>query len=413
MKKLGVIFLILALIGGGFFYMKKKKTKELIPVKTVKVKRGEVKNIVEASGMMKPQVGAKVKVGARISGTVIKENVKVGDYVKKGDLIAVIDNRELGENLKVARANLEEIKKIYPKKIETQKLAIETAEASLKTAQAKLETEKHNFELKKWEFERQQKLLKEGFTTEADFKKAKTALETAKNNLKVAEEAVKQAKLAVEKEKKALKQLETEYKAKLTQAEAQYKQAKIRFSYSYIYAPKSGIISYVSTQEGETVVAGMNAPEFVTILDPEKLENWIYVDETEIGKIKKGQKVVFTVDTYRDKKFKGSVVEIYPEPTVLNNVVYYIVVARGFNDVSKLKLNMTTHNKIIIGIKKNVLVVPNEAVKWKKGKYVVYKVVGGKVKEVPVKVGWSDDKYMEILSGLKEGDKIAIKVKVK
>jgi len=412
-KKLAGIIAILLIAAGSFFYLKKSKTKELIPVKTVKVEKGEVRNIVEASGMMKPQVGAKVKVGARISGTVEKENVKVGDEIKKGDLIAIIDNRELKENLKIAKANLKETKELYPKKISNQKLAIKTAEASLNTAIAKLEAERHNMNLKKWEFEKQQSLLKDKFTTEANFKQAKTAFENTKMTFKAAEESVKQAKLNLQKEKKVLEQLISEYQSKLSQAEAQYKQAKIRFSYSYIYAPKSGIISYVSTQEGETVVAGMNAPEFVTILDPEKLENWIYVDETEIGKIKKGQNVIFTVDTYRNKKFTGKVVETYPEPTVLNNVVYYIVVVRGFKNASLLKLNMTTHNEIVIGTKNDVLIVPNEAVKWKKGKYVVYKVLNGKVKEVSVKVGWSDDKYMEIISGLKQGDKVALQVKVK
>ncbi|WP_022847042.1 MULTISPECIES: efflux RND transporter periplasmic adaptor subunit [unclassified Desulfurobacterium] len=413
MKKIIALIGIIILIAGGVFIAKRGKSKELIPVKTAKVKRGMVKNVVEASGMMKPQVGAKVKVGARISGTVLKENVKVGDFVKKGDLIAVIDNRELRENLKIAEANLKEIEKNYPKRIKTQELAVKSAEANLKSAELKLKTERANYNLKKWEFERQENLYKTGYTTENAYRQAKAAYENAKNSLKAAEEAVKQAKLALEKEKEALSQLKTEFKEKLKQAKAQYEQAKIRFSYSYIYAPKSGVISYVSTQEGETVVAGLNAPEFVTILVPDKLENWIYVDETEIGKIKKGQKVQFTVDTYRNKTFEGKVVEIYPEPKVLNNVVYYIVVARGFKKAALLKPDMTTHNEIIIGIKKNVLVVPNSAVKWKKGKYVVYKVVNGKVKEVPVEVGWSDDKYMEIVKGLKEGDTIALKVKVK
>jgi HlyD family secretion protein/macrolide-specific efflux system membrane fusion protein len=72
---------------------------------------------------------------------------------------------------------------------------------------------------------------------------------------------------------------------------------------------------------------------------------------------------------------------------------------------------MTTHNQIIAGVKRGVLVVPNEAVKWKNGRFVVYKVVDGKVVEVPVQVGWSDDSYTEIVSGLKEGDEVALSVK--
>ena len=159
------------------------------------------------------------------------------------------------------------------------------------------------------------------------------------------------------------------------------------------------------------MVAGLNAPEFVTILNPEKLENWVYVDETEIGKIKEGMDVEFTVDAYRNRVFKGKVEEIYPKPKVLNNVVYFTVVVRGFKDVRLLHPEITTHNRIIAGVRKHVLVVPNNAVKWKNGKYVVYKVIGGKIKVVPVKVGWSDERFTQILEGFNEGDTVAISVR--
>ena len=409
MKKIIVLLAIVFLIG-GFFFIKSRKKVELVPVQTVEVKKGEVKNVIDATGIIKPQVGGEVKVGARISGTVVKENVRVGDYVKKGDLIAVIDNRELKEELEKAKVRLEEVKRTYPEKIKAQEMKLKSALASLRAAEAKLKAEKENYSLKKWEYERQESLFKIGYTTEQKLKQAKAEFEQARSSLKAAEENLKKAELDVKIEKRNLKELKAKYKSDLETAKAALKQAEIRYSYSYIYAPKSGIISFVSTQEGETVVAGLNAPEFVTILDPEKLENWIYVDETEIGKVKKGMEVEFTVDTYRDKVFRGKVEEIYPKPKVLNNVVYYIVVARGFKDVKLLRPEMTTHNSIIVGIKKNVLIVPNAAVKWKNGKYIVYKVVGKKVVETPVKVGWSDDQFTEVIEGLKEGDVVALKV---
>jgi len=409
-KKLFALLFIVALAAGGF-YLKKRGEEKIVPVETVKVKRGEVKRVIDATGIVKPQVGAEIKVGARISGTVIKENVKVGDYVKKGDLIAVIDNRELRESLKRAEANLREIERTYPKRIEEQALKVKAAQAEVSSAKAKLRAEEENYRLKKWQFERQAELLKEGYTTEEKFRSAKRELQMAESSLKSAKEALKKAELNLKAARAQLERLRAEFQESLKKAEAELKTAQIRYSYSYIYAPKSGIISFVSTQEGETVVAGLNAPQFVTILDPKRLENWIYVDETEIGKVKKGMDVIFRVDAYRDKVFKGKVVEIYPKPKVLNNVVYYIVVARGFKDVELLRPEMTTHNQIIAGVKKNVLVVPNRAVKWKGGRFIVYKVVDGKVIEVPVQVGWSDDTYTEIVSGLKEGDEIAISVK--
>jgi HlyD family secretion protein/macrolide-specific efflux system membrane fusion protein len=409
-KKFVALLLVAALAVGGFFLTRKREEK-IVPVKTVKVKKGEVKRVIDATGIVKPQVGAEIKVGARISGTVVKENVKVGDFVKKGDLIAVIDNRELKESLKRAEANLEEVKETYPRRIEEHELKIKAAEAEVASARAKVKAEEENYNLKKWQFERQAALLKIGYTTEEKFRSAKREFELARSSLKSAKEALKKAELNLKAAEAELSRLKAEFKQNLKKAEADLETAKIRYSYSYIYAPKSGIISFVSTQEGETVVAGLNAPQFVTILDPKKLENWIYVDETEIGKVKKGMEVVFRVDAYRDKVFKGKVVEIYPKPKILNNVVYYIVVARGFKDVELLRPEMTTHNQIIAGVKRGVLVVPNEAVKWKNGRFVVYKVVDGKVVEVPVQVGWSDDSYTEIVSGLKEGDEVAISVK--
>lgn len=411
MKKLIGLALVIVLAVLGFFFFKKGKGEKLIPVKVVKVKKGEVKKVINATGIIKPQVGAEIKVGARISGTVVKENVKVGDFVKKGDLIAVIDNRELKEELKKTEANLKEIEKSYPKRIKEQELKVKASLAELKAAKEKLKAEEENYSLKKWEFERQKELLKEGFTTQEKFKTAKRELALAESSLKSAREEYKKALYNLKSNEQELERLKVEFKENLKKAKADLKSAQVRYSYSYIYAPMSGIISFVSTQEGETVVAGLNAPQFVTILDPRRLENWIYVDETEIGKIKKGMEVLFKVDTYRDKTFKAKVVEIYPKPKILNNVVYYIVVARGFKDVNLLRPEMTTHNQIIAGVRKNVLVVPNQAVKWKNGKYIVYKVIGNKVVEVPVVVGWSDDEFTEIVKGLKEGDKVALSLK--
>jgi len=411
LKKLIGLALVIVLAVLGFFFFKKGKGEKLIPVKVVKVKKGEVKKVINATGIIKPQVGAEIKVGARISGTVVKENVKVGDFVKKGDLIAVIDNRELKEELKKTEANLKEIEKSYPKRIKEQELKVKASLAELKAAKEKLKAEEENYSLKKWEFERQKELLKEGFTTQEKFKTAKRELALAESSLKSAREEYKKALYNLKSNEQELERLKVEFKENLKKAKADLKSAQVRYSYSYIYAPMSGIISFVSTQEGETVVAGLNAPQFVTILDPRRLENWIYVDETEIGKIKKGMEVLFKVDTYRDKTFKAKVVEIYPKPKILNNVVYYIVVARGFKDVNLLRPEMTTHNQIIAGVRKNVLVVPNQAVKWKNGKYIVYKVIGNKVVEVPVVVGWSDDEFTEIVKGLKEGDKVALSLK--
>jgi HlyD family secretion protein/macrolide-specific efflux system membrane fusion protein len=409
-KKLLFFFLLAVLAGATFYGVRKNTGARLVALETVKVKRGKVRKVISATGIVKPQVGAEIKVGARISGTVVKENVRVGDFVKKGDLIAVIDNREPKEELKRARAKLEEVERTYPERIAVKKLKLKEALKKLRIARAKLKAEKENFSLRQWELERQERLFASGYTTQHKLRQARLAFEQAKSSLKVAEEELERAKIGVKVAERELKEAEERFKAELASARANLERARIRYSYSFIYAPKSGIISFVSTQEGETVVAGLNAPQFVTILDPEKLENWIYVDETEIGKVSPGMEVEFTVDTYRGKVFHAKVEEIYPKPERHNNVIYYIVVARGFESPHLLRPEMTTHNSIVAGVKEGVLVVPNSAVKWRNGRYVVYRVENRTVKEAEVKVGWSDDKFTEILSGLREGDTVALKI---
>ena len=179
MKKFLAFLLIVSVSLSSVYYFKSKKGERVVPVETAVVKRGEVKRVIDATGIIKPQVGAEIKVGARISGTVVKENVKVGDYVKKGDLIAVIDNRELREELKKAKAKLEEVKKTYPKRIKAKELRLESALAELRSAEAKLKAKEENYRLKKWELERQEELFKRGYTTEQKLRKARFDLRQA------------------------------------------------------------------------------------------------------------------------------------------------------------------------------------------------------------------------------------------
>ncbi len=414
MKKLLLVLVALSLVILGFYIARKEKQSHLMAASIVQVKVGSVKNIIDATGIVKPQVGAEVKVGARISGTVMKENVRIGDHVKKGDLIAVIDNRALKDDLRKAKTELEKVKLTYPSMISQQELSLKSAVASYKACLSKLKAARENYNLKLWEFNRQVSLFKSGYTTREKLKMSRVELKSAKASLSAARQDLKRAELDINIQRKKLSKLKDDYECDLQTARANFEKAKTNYSYSYIYAPQTGVVSYVSTQKGETVVAGLNAPEFVTILDPNRLEDWIYVDETEIGKVKKGMKAVFTVDAYRNRTFTGRVEEIYPEPQIMNNVVYYIVVVRDIKNVAMLKPGMTTHNTLISGVRKNVLVVPNDAVKWENGRYVVYKVVGKrskKFKVVPVKVGWSDENLTEIKSGLRKGDKIAERLK--
>ena len=130
--------------------------------------------------------------------------------------------------------------------------------------------------------------------------------------------------------------------ADVARAQATLNNADIQRSYATLTAPISGVMGSVSTREGETVAAGLNSPTFVTIIDLERLQVDAMVDEVDIGKVRPGQKAVFTVDAFPAREFPGKVVAIYPKAVLLENVVYYdVVVDIQGNEDKVLRPEMT------------------------------------------------------------------------
>jgi macrolide-specific efflux system membrane fusion protein len=181
-----------------------------------------------------------------------------------------------------------------------------------------------------------------------------------------------------------------------------------QLSYATIVAPISGIIASVSTQEGETVAAGLSAPTFVTIIDLSRLQVDTFVDETDIGRVKNEQPAIFTVDAYPDKEFSGKVIAVYPKAIIQQNVVYYDVIIAITNTEGLLKPDMTASVTISAGNRDNVLSVPNKAVKRESEQKVVYILQNDKAVRKTVKTGWKDSNYTEILEGVTEGETVII-----
>ncbi len=392
MKKIFLFFLLFLFIGISC----KTKKNNPYPSKTTKVERSDVFLEVSATGAVKPQVGAQVKVGARISGKVERLFVTQGDKVIPGQLIAIIEHQDLQKevdkayaNYKDALANLENIKKVYPAKISAQRKKIEAI---------KIELEQIERELKRYE-----SLYKDGLISLTD-------LERIERDYKV-----KRAEL--ESETSTLLALESEYKKELERAEAQvlanknaWEEAKVKLSYAFVYAPIYGVVSEVTTQQGETVVAGLSAPTFITIIDLSKLQIECYVDETDIGKIAIGQQAFFTVDSYPNKIFRAKVKTIYPGAIIKNNVVFYDVVLEILDPYEGvLRPEMTAQVTIIAGKKENVLTVPSSAVKIdSQGNYYVMVKKEKEWEKRIVKVGWESRGKTEIISGLKEGEEVGL-----
>jgi RND family efflux transporter MFP subunit len=348
-KRVLIIAMTIVVIAGGFFIYKKffvKPTTKII--ETAKVEKDIIRGVLVETGIIKPQVGAVVKVGARATGTIEKMNVKIGDRVKRGQVIALIDDREIQQG------------------IDQQNAAIKEAAA--------------NYEYAKINYQRETELLKHEFTTKDAVDKAKSQLDAIKANIE--------------------------------DKTAQLKQLEIKLTYTRIYAPIDGVVSDVTAQEGETIVAGLQVANLVTVLDPTRLEMRIYVDETGIGRVKLKQKVEYYVDTFPDRLFYGTIEKIYPQPVVKDNIVYYLAIVKvSIDDAVFLKPEMTTHVKIIHDEKQNILTVPNAAIKFEKGKQIAYKVIGpSKVQKLELKTGIRGEEKTEIIAGVKEGDELATKL---
>jgi len=366
-KIIFTLFLVIALFGmafAGSFLFRGKKT-ESSSYETVPVKKKNIGSSILATGSVKPIIGAEVKVGARISGKVEHLYANIGDRVEKDQVIAEIEKKDL-------------------------EAQVAQSEANLKASEAGVGVSKASF----WP----------ALSAETDYgATGATYFPNQGDNfagLKVTMPIFNGQDLYTIKQSKAVKDA--------TKAALEF--SKVQLSYSTIKAPISGVIASVTTQEGETVAAGLNAPTFVTIIDLSRLQVDAFVDETDIGRVKVGQKALFTVDTYPDKEFTGKVKAIYPKAIIQENVVNFdVVIEIDDPDSELLRPDMTTSVTIYQEERKGVLVIPRLAVvKEGNERFVFVKEPSGSFEKKEIKTGIQSGKDIEVVSGLKEGDVIGI-----
>jgi RND family efflux transporter MFP subunit len=341
-RKWGVIALTVLVAPTGLYFLRS----DAAPMpeearRTARVQRGTLHQTTMATGVIRPVVGAEINVGSRISGTVVRLPVKIGDRVEAGQLLAELDSATLVS-------------------------AVEQAQADMELARSRLAQVESTLDRKRRLTER------ELLSTE---------------NLEIAVRDV-----AVER-------------AQLRASEARLRSAQTVLGYSQIHAPICGVIAEVSTREGETVAAGFSAPTFVTILDLDRLEVLAYIDETDIGRMYVGQQATFTVDTYPGVEFAAKVVAIQPKAQIQGGVVNYIArLDFESNSEHILRPEMTTHMRLQLGERAEALTIPRAALRRRQGQeYVVVKRDGTWV-EQEVNTGWRSNGAVEVLSGLQEGE---------
>jgi len=190
-------------------------------------------------------------------------------------------------------------------------------------------------------------------------------------------------------------------------AQAAYDNVMTQLEYTVITAPVDGQVIGKPIPAGQTVAPGISNPMvLLTVADLSKMQIQVQVDETDIGRVKLGQKVDFTVDAYPGKTFTGTVTLVSEKAVVQQNVVYYTVYVDVDEPQGLLFPTMTARVTIKVGESKNVLTVKLSAIKEIKGQKYVQVMVDGKPQNVKVQTGLADDEKVELISGVKEGDQI-------
>ncbi len=358
--------------------------------------RRTLRSQVQATGVVRARTGAEVKVGARASGRVERLLANVGDHVKKGDPIARLDARDLRARLARAEADLAAAR-AQAALVRRGARGEEIAEAQAALAQAEAEAR-----LATAQEARTRTLAEKEYVARQEVDRAARDLEVA-----VARADSARSRLGLVRNR-ALPEDIALAGARVLQAEAARDEAAALLSYATIAAPIDGVIAQVATQEGETVSAGLAAPTFVTLIDLDRLEVAAYVDEVDVGRVRRGQKATFTVDAFPDAEFTGTVSAVYPRAVIQSNVVNYITTIAIENSQGRLKPDMTATVTVALDERAGVVAVPDKALRRERGKTVV-RVEGPKgPASREVKVGLRGGGFVEIVSGVADGERVVL-----
>jgi HlyD family secretion protein len=347
MRRSGISILVLLLAAGavaGFYVVRSNVRQPAVEAaRLIHAERRMVGNTVNATGTVRLRVGSEVRVGSQLSGIVKKLNVTVGSRVRADEVIAEIDDAPI--------------------------------QARLAQAEAQVELDGASMERTKANFERARQLMSQGLIPAQQEEDLQLALGEAK----------------------------ARYEKSLRDRDV----VRVDRGYVDIRAPISGIVSSVSTQEGETVAASFTAPTFVTIIGDNALQLVAMVDETDIANVRSGNPVTFTVDSYPSRDFPGVVQSIAPKATIVSGVVNYEVAINIRRDAQLLKPDMTA-NVSVQTAQHEALLVPAAAVHRDGEQSFVY--VPGKrgPDRKPVLVGAKEKGMVEIKRGISAGDGVLL-----
>ncbi len=401
MRRLLIVggLVVIVLVGGSLWWRNARKTREP-DWETVRVERGIIEETVVASGRLEADV--KVDVYPRASALVERVLVDVGDFVKKGQVLAELDLDQLRARLERADALLAQAKAELAR-VQRGANPLQLVEAEQALQQAELE-----FREAERIFERTKALHEKGYASDEELEQARYRYEQARNRRESAQKRLQVLQSLPLPEEVARAE------AALRQAEAARQEAWEEFQNARILAPISGVVLQKNIEEGTLVVSITNAfggaarPVF-TIGQVDVIRFVGEIDEGDVGRVAVGQEVRISVDAYPDEEFRGQLAHIGPQGVERGGAVFFPVRVLLPNAEHKLKPGMSATAEIIVEVHRDVLRVPASAVEYEEGKTFVYRPPqkpDAEPERVPVEIGVETLDWIEIRSGLQEGDEI-------
>ena len=364
MKTVLIGLLVVSAIGGTSYFYWQRTADQTAVFRTEPVEMGDLMVTIGATGTLEPE--EVVDVGAQVAG-IIKEfgqepsSAKAIDYgsmVEPGTVLARIDEALYVEEVNLARAGVAKAEALHAQR----KSAVLQATADVQRSEADLGQLKAKLYQAERDWARAQKLKITNVITDAEYDTFEAAHETAKAAMAVGDAAINQSRAALETSKGAV----AEAAAAVESAQALLKKAETNLGYTTITSPIRGVIIDRRVNIGQTVVASLNAPSlFLLAKDLTRMQVWASVNEADIGRIKPGQKVRFTVDSYPEEMFTGEVSQIRLNASMTQNVVTYTVIVAADNSQGKLLPYLTANLKFEIDRRSKVLLVPNQALRWR------------------------------------------------
>ena len=355
--------MLAATVGFGAYYTTRAEPAPALT--TAAVTRGDIVNVVSATGTL--QAVTTVQVGSQVSGTVESLHADYNSMVRRGQLLARLDDSTFATALDMAQASLQSAEA----EVERLRVARDAAESALTRAR---------------------ELTAKQLLPAADLQTAETGSKTAAAQLIGAEARVAQARSGV-------------------------RTAQVNLSKTVITSPIDGVVIARNVDVGQTVAASLSAPTlFVIAADLSEMQLNASIDESDLGQVAAGQQVIFSVDAYPTEKFAGTVSQVRLNATTVNNVVTYAAIVDAPNAALKLKPGMTATLTIEIARRDNVLRVPAAALRFKPSADLLERLEAASTPALPkgpivwiprgkgivplaVKTGAADATYTELVGG--------------